>query len=385
MFVSTEIVNCLKTLIGWKNHYDTGEIPALAPALNTSDSGEYYQSFHPALRLDVIKATIPINRTLDSYLTEKVEDGITQVLNDIITSRKYGQYAKQILGNDAVLDGYGWSQDTIINEGRFVGFALKTNLAIGLQIVLKSIGLQFTQPQTDLKIYVFHSSKINPIYTITISTTSGIEWHWNEQTDKKLSAENSTLVGGTWVIGYYQDDIAGNAINYTNFDWRVGPCGSCDGTTGLKRQDNWRNLHRYIDLQPIYVPAASIGVVGKMFDLNSMINDFSSSWGMNFKFNAECDLTYFFCSNKMLFKNTLGLKVAHMILQDMKFSQQINYIEENLKHMIIRDLEGDKDTNAVNLVEKLEESIKAINFDHSKLSSHCLSCNSNKGVNYGVV
>lgn len=383
MYVTTEMVLCFKTLLGWKNHYDLVDIPALDPALNTSDSGEFYQTYHPALRLDVIKATIPPNRTLNSYLDEKVTDGITQLLNNVITERKYGETSKEILANDAILDGYGWSADTIVNNSRFVGFMIKTNFEIGLTMVLKSIGVQFNQAQTDLKIYLFHSSLVDPVEEIVVTTTTPIQWNWIEA-ELKMAAENTDLVGGVWILGYYQDDITGQAINYTGFDWRLGPCGSCDGSLGQRRQDHWRSLNRFMGITPIYVPQSSYGVKGQMFDVKLAIYDWNSNWGLNLKMSATCDLTTFFCQHKGTFKNALGLTVARMILEEMKFSQQINYIEENLKHMIIRDLEGDKETNAKNLSQKLDEATKALNFDHSKLSAHCLPCNKKTGVKIRV-
>ncbi len=385
MFVSTEVITCLKTLLGWNNHYDLVEIPALDPALNTSDSGQFYQSFHPALRLDIIRATIPVNRTLNEYLETKVKDGITQLLNDVIKSRKYGEYAKQILGNDPLLDRYGWSPDTITNEGRFVGFMIKVNLEIGLEIAIKSLGFQFNQAQvTPFNVYVFHSSKNDPVVTIPVTTTQGTEWQWQTQENLKLYAEKENIMGGAWVIGYYQDDITGQAINFTDFDWRVGPCGTCDGNAGRRRQDHWRSVNRFLSIAPFYVPPGSYGVKGKMFDLTACLFDYTKSWGLNFRFNAECDLSYFFCQNKDGFKTALGLQVARMILEDMKFSQEVNYIEENLKHMIIRDLEGDVETYGVNLPSRIDKAIKAINFDHSKLSASCLPCNSNRGPFIGV-
>ena len=53
--------------------------------------------------------------------------------------------------------------------------------------------------------------------------------------------------------------------------------------------------------------------------------------------------------------------------------------------MIIRDLEGDKDTNYINIVDQLKDEIKAINFDHSKLSQPCLPCKNSNAPIYGVI
>ena len=381
MFDTLEVTNCLKTSIGWKNHYDLTEIPALDPSLNVSDSGIFYGSLHPALRLDIIKATLPPNNDLDTYLAGKIEDGIVQLMNRLVVEKGLKEYSKEVLANDVILDRYGWSKDTIMNEGRFVGFQFKMNLEIGLQLIMKNIGFQFNMPQTALKIYVFHSTKFDPVIKFDLTTTTGIEWAWVQE-EVNLVTDTLDISGGVWIIGYYQDDIAGEAINYTDFDWRTGPCGTCSHHS-RRRMDYWRELHRFMDIMPIFVPAASF-IVGEMFDLRDSFNDFRTNWGMNFRLSAQCELSYFFCTHKHSFIQALGLQVTWSILNDMKFRQQINYVEEGIKNMIIRDLEGDRDTNAINIVEQLKDAIKAIQFEHSKKSIHCLPCNNKKGVNYGV-
>ena len=44
------IVAILKTVLGWRNWFDLGEIPDLGTPLTDTLTGEYYQSFSGALR-----------------------------------------------------------------------------------------------------------------------------------------------------------------------------------------------------------------------------------------------------------------------------------------------------------------------------------------------
>jgi len=380
MFASPEVQECMKSVIGWKNYYNALEIPPLPIALNASDSGEFYQQYHPALRLDIIKATIPKDRVLSDYLEDKVKDGITQMINDVVSTRKYDEYAKKTLANDILLDKYGWANDTIINQSRFVGFEIKTKLEAGLKMVIKSVGIQFTLPQsTPVKIYLFHSSKIDPVTTFDFTSLKGVQWNWVDEV-MEMHSEHKDYSGGVWVVGYYQDDIAGQAINYTDFNWKKGPCTTCNGSRGI---DKWRNLKRFMDIVPVYVPNANF-TKGEMYDLNDSIATYTTSWGMNLKLTAECDLSRFFCEHRLSMKRALALKVVYMILKDIEYSQQINYIEESLKSLIIRDLEGDSETNYVNIVDQYNNELAAVNFDHSKMSDHCLPCNGPKGPRYKV-
>ena len=69
----------------------------------------------------------------------------------------------------------------------------------------------------------------------------------------------------------------------------------------------------------------------------------------------------------------------------MKFSGQINHLEENLKALIIRDLEGDDVTQAQPLIHQLNDSIKALNMDMGNLASVCLPCARKPRTFYGSI
>lgn len=379
MFVSSEVMDCLNTLWGWRDHYDLNEIPALGAGLNASDSGEFMQDVHPALRLDIIQQSIPSNRSLVEYLETTRNASVTELLNQVVIEKGWQKYAKKTLADHVIFDSYGWSSDAIISRSRFVGFKIKPVLTTGLKISLKDIAVQFTADQVARKIYVYHSSKKAAIQEIDLVTASSTEWKWLDKQVELLSI-GKEYAGGVFFIGYYQDEVDGQAIN-SDYDWDNGPCRSCDGG---KRFDIWMDISKYVDICPIYVPGPSLPTVGEMFDVRDSVEVYDTNWGMNFKISAECDLSTFFCEHKMDLKQSLGLKMAHNILKDMKHSVQLNYIEEQIKNMIIRDLEGDTDTNFVNVADQLQKSIEAMNFDQNKRSAFCLPCQSKGGARYGV-
>jgi len=381
MFNTPKTKTCFKNLLGWKDHYDLNEIPSLPKTLSKSESKEYYQDYHPALRLDLIKACIPPNQTIEEFLTEQTENGIVQLLNQIISERKFQGYSKETLATETLLHGYGWAKDKIINEGRFVGFRITPTSKPGLNIQLKSIGFQFDSPQTDLDIYIYHSSKLNPVHSFKITIEKALEWKWTNE-EYNFHAQTNEYSGGSFIIGYYQDDLKGHAINFTDFNWKVGPCGSCDG--GYKKR-RWKKFNEYASVLPVYVPTASLNNERNSFDYRDSIIDYDKSYGLNIKISAQCDLTTFFCDHRYSLKQALALKVTYLILKVMQFSQQINSIEENLKMMIIRDLEGDKDTNYINIADQLKQEIKSVNFDHEGLAQPCLPCDNKNAPTYGVV
>ena len=80
-------------------------------------------------------------------------------------------------------------------------------------------------------------------------------------------------------------------------------------------------------------------------------------------------------TQKFVLADLIGKQVAVDILNDMKHSVRLNRIANVSEHMIIRDLEGDRETHEEGLAMRLENSIKATSFDFSKIDSPCLPCN----------
>lgn len=377
MFNSKLLVPAYKNLLGWKPHFDSSiELPG---TLTKTDSGEYYQEKNPALRLDYIKATLSPGQQLDKYLEEKVDAGTNAIFNDILQYRQVSQYGKTLLEQATLLNRASWKADKIIKMNRFVGYQIKVRNVTGLQAVINEIGLQLDNTET-VTLYLFHSSKSEPLQTFEFDAIGGnttwkkVDWNLNA-----MASEN--FMGGVFILGYYEEGMGAAAINYSNFDWQKGECGGCNGGY----YNVWTSIRQHFFVFPLYVPFGNY-THGQMFDMDKAEFERTKSWGLNLKFTVRCDLTDFFAQNRFAFKNLLALKVAHLILNDMKFSQETNYVEENLKMMIIRDLEGDKETNHLNLSQQYSRELKAVTFNIQGINNRCLGCEADTyEPNIGVV
>lgn len=381
MFDSKKSRECLNTLIGWRNHYDETEIPELTPELSESTSGEYYQDKHPALRLDLIKQSLPENRDLEEYLTTTESAAITELLNEISVEKQMKRAGEDVVTNDVIYNSEGWRNDIIINEARFVGVRFRPLLSIGLKATINRIALQLTQAQTNLKLYLYHSHRSEKLAEIDYTTTVGGQFNWISE-PIEMMGDSQELSGGSFYIGYYQDDLSGNAIKYKNLNWKTGFCGGCDG--GIK-QGRYASIAKYVRMQAFYVPQGNIDPLRGMFNPDDIIETDTNNWGFNFNISIRCDLTSFWCDNKTSLKHILALKLTQKILKDISFSQQINYVEEQLKALILRDLEGDKETNYINIQEQYKNALKALRLDQSGLNSICLPCAVKSGVNYSTM
>jgi len=368
MFDSAKLYTAYKNLIGFKQHFDTSEIE-IDGDLIISESGEYYQEKHPALRLDYIESTLPANQELDQYLTEKVAMAINGIFNDILQYRQVNTYGKTLLEQSTLLNRKSWNADKIVNQGRFVFLQIKVLDATGLAAIINEIGLQLDGEQT-LTLYLFHSDHEDALTTFEIQTiNSSTAWKKVDQQLNAFSIEDYN--GGVFLLGYYQDDLTTQAVNYSNFNWDVGECSSCGGTQ--QYVDTWNAMKKNFFIYPGYMASGNFEV-GKMPDRKKAFWQSHISWGLNLRMSVRCDLTDFFITNKFAFKNLLSLKVAHIILKDMKFSSETNKIQEHILNMVIRELEGDKETNALNIVQQYDRELKAVNFNIEGINGKCLGC-----------
>ncbi len=380
MFNSTRARACIRKLIGWKNHYNLSDIPALNPDLNISETGEYYQEKHPALALDTIKATLKSDRDLSEYLAETIDSSITEMLNDITEEKKIQMVGKEVLANDVIWGNGGWIDNTIINESRFVGVRFLPNLSIGLKAQINRLALQMTNAQTDLTIYLYHSNKRQPIATYLYTTTVGGQFNWKE-VNWQLKADDEDLSGGEFFVGYYQDDISGNAIKYEKLNWNTGMCKVCNG---VNKEDTYSGLTSYVRMRSFYVPNASLDPSRDMFNPEAAINSDENNWGFNFNISALCDLTNFWCDNRRSLKVLLELKVVYKILRDIQFSKEINYVEERIKNLVIRDLEGDTQTRLRSVPSRYKDALKSTRLNSGGINSTCLPPSINSHVEYSA-
>lgn len=379
-FDSKKVVPEYQNLLGFRPFRDPVKIP-LPASLTDSTTGEYYQEQHPALALDIIQTLIPPDHELEDYLQETIEGSINGIFNDLLQYRKLKNYGKSLLENSVLLDRYGWNKDLITNQNRFVGMQIRVKSMEGLTATIDAIGFQFSQPEPALKIYVFHPSRSEPVTTFDVDIKGNGQWTWTTQNINLSSFSSSEFSNDPFIVGYYQDDLEGSAINYSNFNWDTGVCGGCNNS----HFKVWQNIRTNFHVYPLYVPGGNF-IKGEMFDFENAVFDRNQSFGLNFKFTVKCDLTDFFIRNKFAFKNLLSHKVVWKILKDMKFSQQINSVEENIKMMIIRDLEGDIETDAVNIPSLYHRELKSVAFDISGINAKCLGCEASvTAPRYGVV
>jgi hypothetical protein len=385
MSFDNSVVTQLKKVLGWKDFWDLTEIPTLGSPLNDTESGEYFQDFSGALRLDYISSLLAPTRALTTYLDTVETESITQVLNEIETTKQLGNFGKDLASSEVVFN-VGRKVATITNSGQFCGVMFEVDDSTGLRATINRIGLYLTAAVTNLDLYLFHSSQEAVVEQFTFTSTTANSFSWNV-ISRNLDFDYGTdTTGGTWYLGYYQDDLAAqpaSAIQYNAMNWLNGYCNQC----GQKAADAaYKSIRNRVVMSGFYVQAANLPVAKtERFDPTTVIKTNNNNWGFNFHITVGCNLTQFWIENRLTLKKVIGIKVAMKVLEMMKFSSQINNIEEGVKVMIIRDLEGPNDTGATPMWQRLEDAIDALNLDEGNLNKDCLPCARKPRTRYGAL
>lgn len=371
----------LKKVVGWKDHWDIAEIPALSAALTTTESGQYYQDYHPSVRLDYIQALLPSNYPLATFLDDIESSAINQMLEKMITQKKLNNAGMDLARNDLIYDNI-LKDRPIINESRFVGVEFSLNSdSIGLRAIIHRVGLYLTVAQPSLTLYLYSSLQASSVATYTYTSAVSNVFTWLAQEITLDYSDGSDNSGAVWYLGYYQDDLVGQAVLYDSLNWKNGYCRTCGGGN---RSTKYNSISRYLTMSPFYISATNVPAVGTMFDTDDMVYDYSNNFGFNFNISIVCNLTQFWIDNRSTMTNAIGKIVALKVLEMMKASSQISAIEQNVQINIIRDLEGDSDTRQVPFWAQVDRAVKTTNLDQANVNSTCVPC-ARKGAVYGAV
>ena len=370
----------LKKVIGWKDHWDLTEIPALPASLTATESGQYYQDYHPTVRLDYIQALLPSNYALETFLDDIETSSLNQLLEKMVVQKKLNNAGMDLARNNLIYDNV-LKNKPIINEGRFVGVEFCIDSEIGIRAMIHRIGLYLTLAQPTLTLYLFNSLQDTVISTHTFTSTNANSFTWLAEDIILDYSNGSGTDGGVWYFGYYQNDLNGQAIQYDSLNWKNGYCRTCDGGV---RSTKYNSVAKYLQMSPFYIDSTKVPAVGTMFDTDDVIYTYDNNYGFNFNISIKCDLTQFWIDNRLTMTNALGKIVALKVLEMMKASSQVSAIEQNVQINIIRDLEGDGDTRQVRFWAQVERAVKAVNLDQANINNTCVPC-ARKGASYGAV
>lgn len=435
-----EICEALKNVCGWEQSYDPAK--AIDDNLTQTESGLYFQGAHPLLTLDSMEAIMPDDwgiqypvwdaltqwkqnkvvqygndtngnklfwkakadnvgeeptedslfwskyNILSDFLERMTRNGIATAIQTFTQIKQLDKETRNLLERRTFFDGAGRIRATLQNNHKLVGFEIVPVRAMGVTAKIEKIGLQMTGGTGVVRMYLFHSSQIDPIKTFDLNftvTNGGFQWFpLNDCCLPYISDKNNA--GGAWFLCYNQDELPAGmeAINVSK-DWSREPCGTCN----MGSVEVWRELTKYLQVSPFKVDAPeTFEQYPELWDVAYTMYTNTHNYGLNCEITIGCDLTDFIISQRQIFQTVIQKQVAAIALRTLAMNPnvRVNRNQSNATRMdILYELDGN--TSGVRpggLGYDLKKSYEALQIDTQGLDRICLACN-NRGVRYRTV
>lgn len=435
-----EICEALKNVCGWEQSYDPAK--AIDDNLTQTESGLYFQGAHPLLTLDSMEAIMPDDwgiqypvwdaltqwkqnkvvqygndtngnklfwkakadnvgeeptedslfwskyNILSDFLERMTRNGIATAIQTFTQIKQLDKEIRNLLERRTFFDGAGRIRATLQNNHKLVGFEIVPVRAMGVTAKIEKIGLQMTGGTGVVRMYLFHSSQIDPIKTFDLNftvTNGGFQWFpLNDCYLPYISDKNNA--GGSWFLCYNQDELPAGmeAINVSK-DWSREPCGTCN----MGSVEVWRELTKYLQVTPfMYNAPETFAEYPELWDIAYTMYTRTQNYGLNCEITIGCDLTDFIISQRQIFQTVIQRQVAAIALRTLAMNPnvRVNRNQSNATRMdILYELDGN--TSGVRpggLGYDLKKSYEALQIDTQGLDRICLACN-NRGVRYRTV
>lgn len=441
MYRIKEIQDALLHVCGWEQSYNPKE--AIDSDLTRSESGLMFQGAHPLLTLDTMRAIMPddwgyqypewnsretysagtivqydLNGNDDELYWESIRDnntneipgesvlfwkpynilsdflervtrnGIATAIQTFTQIKQLDKETRNLLERLTFFDGAGRIRATLQNTHKLVGFEIVPVRALGVTAKIEKIGLQMTGGTGIVKMYLFHSSQIDPIKTFDLDfqvKNGGFQWFTLEDCFLPyISKDNNS--GGSWFLCYNQDELPQGmeAINVSK-DWSREPCGTCN----IGSVEVWRELTKYLQVTPfMYNAPETFAEYPELWDIAYTMYTNTQNYGLNCEITVGCDLTDFIISQRQIFQDVIQKQVAVIALRALAMNPnvRVNRYQSNATRTdILYELDGN--TSGVRpggLGYQLKKAYEALKLDTQGLDRVCLSCN-NRGVRYKAV
>ena len=435
-----EICEALKNVCGWEQSYDPAK--AIDDNLTQTESGLYFQGAHPLLTLDSMAAIMPDDwgiqypvwdaltqwkqnkvvqygndtngnklfwkakadnvgeeptedslfwskyNILSDFLERMTRNGIATAIQTFTQIKQLDKETRNLLERRTFFDGAGRIRATLQNNHKLVGFEIVPVRAMGVTAKIEKIGLQMTGGTGVVRMYLFHSSQIDPIKTLDLNfTVTNGGFQWFPLTDCYLPyISDKNNAGGAWFLCYNQDELPAGmeAINVSK-DWSREPCGTCN----MGSVEVWRELTKYLQVTPfMYHAPETFAEYPELWDIAQTLYTRTQNYGLNCEITIGCDLTDFVISQRAIFQTVIQRQVAAIALRTLAMNPnvRVNRNQSNASRTdILYELDGN--TSGVRpggLGYDLKKAYEALRIDTQGLDRICLSCN-NRGVKYRTV
>lgn len=302
-----------------------------------------------------------------AYMRRMYDNAVLRLLHALFTNKKLHEASKSLLASINLYEGQGNINKRIPKAGRFVGLRLTLQHPDTVARISK-IGLQLDTAQT-ITLYLFHSSSLEPVKTWEINHTNAITFQWHTIPEEALAfMSDTTNAGGHWYIGYYEDDLTGNAIG-KEMRWDGTGCGSC--SQDVFNRGLWSKWHRFLGIQPFYVTEFT---EGEMWNEDLELYVAETNFGINLRMAVQCDVSEWLGNHSYHMADALAKQITVDLLNEMAYSMRDNQRQVKLAGLAHAALDN-TENSGTGALTALAKAIKAVDFDFSNLSPLCNPCN----------
>lgn len=425
-------------VVGWEQSYDPAK--EIDDALTQSESGLTFQGAHPLVTLDNMRAIMPddwgyqypeydasvqyvagavvrytndggavsywlaVNDStgqppeegsaywkkyniLSDFLTRMTRNGIATAVQTFVQMKQLDRETRNLLEHRTFFDGAGRIRATLQNNHKLVGFEIVPVRSMGVTAKIERIGLQMTGATGRVRMYLFHSSQIDPVKTFDLDftvTNGGFQWFMLKDCFLPYISDANNS-GGSWFLCYNQDELPRGmeAINVSK-DWSREPCGTCN----IGSVEVWRELTKYLQVTPfMYHAPESFAEFPELWDIAETIYTNTLNYGLNCEISVGCDLTDFIISQRQIFQGVIQKQVAATALRTLAMNPdvRVNRNQSNATRTdILYEIDGNPEGRPGGLGNDLKKAYEALSIDTKGLDRVCLKCNNN-GVRYSHV
>ena len=427
-----DIQTALLPLVGWHQDYDPQH--QIDETLTQSESGLYYQDVHPLLTLQNVRSIMPdtfkyqykeweadvaykkddkrmyddvvykaladnVNEQPDKsemwavydivsdFIQQQTLSGIAQTVQTFLQIKGLLKETKSLLEHRTFMDGAGRIANTQPLQGKLVGFEINPVRSMGVTTKIERIGLQMVGATGIVRVYLFHSSQVEPLYWQDLEFTKangGFQWFTMQDWYMPYISDRNNS-GGSWYLVYNQNDLPDGmmAVNATR-DWSREPCMTCNPGS----VEGWRELTKYLLISPFKVSALeTFKEYPELWDIEDNIYTNTSNYGLNVEVSVACDLTDFIISQRQMFATVLSRQVAANMIRTMAMNPDVrtNRNQSNVSVQgILYELDGNPQGRKTGLGYELEKGYEALDLNTRDIDRVCLTCRP-IGVRYRTV
>ena len=321
---------------------------------------------------------------LSDFLERMTRNGIATAIQTFTQIKQLDKETRNLLERRTFFDGAGRIRATLQNNHKLVGFEIVPVRAMGVTAKIEKIGLQMTGGTGVVRMYLFHSSQIDPIKTFDLNfTVTNGGFQWFPLTDCYLPyISDKNNAGGAWFLCYNQDELPAGmeAINVSK-DWSREPCGTCN----MGSVEVWRELTKYLQVTPfMYNAPETFAEYPELWDIALTMYTNTQNYGLNCEITVGCDLTDFIIKERQIFQTVIQRQVAAIMLRTLAMNPdvKVNRNQVNATRLeILYELDGNVEGRPGGLGYDLKKAYEALRLDTQGIDRICLTCN-NHGVKY---